>query len=96
MRTGFVYILKCSDGSFYTGVTNDLERRLSEHTASNARSYVASRKPIALVWVSDEMNIQDAILLEKQIKGWRRDKKIALINNQCELLPGLSTAYDKK
>jgi predicted GIY-YIG superfamily endonuclease len=48
------------------------------------------------VWVSDELDIQDAILLEKQIKGWRRAKKIALINEKFDQLPELSTAYCKR
>ena len=96
MRTGFVYILKCSDGSFYTGVTNNIERRLAEHVESQDHSYVASRKPFVLVWTSHELNIQDAILLEKQIKGWRREKKLALINEHYEALPGLSINHSKK
>jgi putative endonuclease len=96
MKTGYVYILKCSDGSFYTGMTNDVERRLFEHNTSKQRSYISNRKPIKLVWVSDELEIQDAILLEKQIKGWRREKKIALINERFDDLPELSVAYFRK
>jgi len=96
MKTGYVYILQCADDSFYTGVTNDVERRLFEHNTSPKRSYISTRKPINLVWVSDELAIQDAIMLEKQIKGWRREKKIALINAEYEKLPELSVAYCKK
>ncbi|NQV16571.1 GIY-YIG nuclease family protein [bacterium] len=96
MRTGYVYILKCSDGSFYTGVKNDLERRLFEHSTGLEYSYTKSRRPLSLVWVSDELEIQDAIALEKQIKGWRREKKIALVNEQYEDLPGLSVAYYRR
>jgi putative endonuclease len=96
MKTGYVYILKCSDGSFYTGMTNDVERRLFEHNTSTKRSYILNRKPLKLVWVSDELGIQDAILLEKQIKGWRREKKIALISEKFEELPDLSVAYFRK
>ena len=93
MKTGHVSILQCSDDSFYTGITNDVERRLYEHNTSTERSYVSNRKPLKLVWVSDEMEIQDAIALEKQIKGWRREKKIALINERYEDLPELAVAY---
>ena len=96
MRTGFVYILKCSDDSFYTGVTNDVERRLYEHNTSTVRSYTINRKPLELVWASHAMDMQDAIVLEKQIKGWRREKKIALINERYEQLPGLSVAYFRR
>ena len=93
MKTGYVYILRCVDRSFYTGVTNDVERRLYEHITSNDGSYTSRRKPLKLVWVSHEFNIQDAIALEKQIKGWRREKKIALINEEYDRLPELARAY---
>ena len=96
MKTGYVYILQCSDESFYTGITNDVERRLFEHNTSNFGSYASKRKPLKLLWVSHELDIQDAILLEKQIKGWRREKKIALINDQYNELPELSVAYCRK
>lgn len=96
MKTGYVYILQCADGSFYTGMTNDVERRFFEHNTSKQRSYISNRKPIKLVWVSDELGIQDAILLEKQIKGWRREKKIALINGEYDKLPELSVAYYRR
>ena len=96
MKTGYVYILQCADGSFYTGITNDVKRRLHEHNTSTQRSYVSTRKPIELMWASDELGIQDAIVLEKQIKGWRREKKVALINERFEELPELSVAYFRK
>ena len=96
MKTGFVYILKCSDGSFYTGVTNNVERRLFEHISGTDKSYTSNRRPLELVWVSHELELQDAIVLEKQIKGWRREKKIALIKEQYEALPGLSVAYFRR
>ena len=96
MKTGYVYILQCADESFYTGMTNDVERRLFEHNTSKQRSYILNRKPIKLVWVSDELGIQDAISLEKQIKGWRREKKIALINAEYDRLPELSVAYCRR
>ena len=96
MKTGYVYILQCSDDSFYTGITNDVERRLYVHNTSTEQSYVSNRKPLKLVWVSDELDIQDAIALEKQIKGWRRQKKIALINERYDDLPELAVAYYRR
>ena len=96
MKTGYVYILQCSEDSFYTGITNDVERRLYEHNTGTERSYVSNRKPLKLVWVSDELDIQDAIALEKQIKGWRRKKKIALINERYDALPELAVAYYRR
>ena len=96
MRTGYVYIIECSDHSFYTGVTNDIERRMYEHNEASTHGYTLSRRPVELVWVSHELPIQDAIALEKQIKGWRRAKKIALINGDFGHLPELSQAYGRK
>jgi len=96
MKTGYVYILMCSDRSYYIGVTNDIDRRLAEHVEGSDNGYTSKRRAVELVWVSDELDIQDAILLEKQIKGWRRAKKIALINEKFDELPGLSVAYYKK
>lgn len=92
MKAGYVYILECSDQSFCTGVTNDIERRLAEHSETMTITYVSKRRPFKLVCLSDELDIQDAILLEKRIKGWRREKKVALINEQFDKLPGLSIA----
>ena len=96
MKTGYVYILECSDQSFYTGITNDIDRRLAEHTEGKIRGYTSNKRPVELVWLSDELDIQDAILLEKQIKGWRRAKKEALFNENYDELPGLSVAYCRK
>jgi len=96
MKIGYVYILECRHKSFYTGVTNNVERRLAWHSESKAPSYVSKRKPFKLVWSSDVLDIQDAIVLEKQIKGWRREKKIALINEDYDDLLELLIAYNKR
>ena len=86
-----VYILQCSDGSYYTGVTNDVERRVFEHNAGeDIYSYTHNRRPVKCVWASDQLDPNQAIELEKQIKGWSRKNKEAIIGNQWELLPGLS------
>ena len=86
-----VYILECSDSSYYTGVTNDLDRRLWEHeTGYDPSAYTFFRRQVKLVysdWISDP---SQAIALEKQIKGWSRAKKEALINGAYYRLPGLS------
>ncbi|MCF7801168.1 MAG: GIY-YIG nuclease family protein [Candidatus Marinimicrobia bacterium] len=96
MKQGVVYILKCSNGSFYTGVTNDLEERLNLHHRGLASKFTAGHLPVELVWNSDTMDINDAISLEKQIKGWRQEKKVALINEEYEKLPGLARKYSLK
>ena len=87
MRKLTVYILKCADDSYYTGVTNNLERRILEHqNGINKTAYTHPRRPIKLVWYSESMDANQAIELEKQIKGWSRKKKEALINQEWDKL----------
>lgn len=90
MRKGYVYILKCSDGSYYTGVTNNPKRRLKEHQDGEASKYTKGRRPVKLVWISEAGEIGYAIEAEKQIKGWSRAKKEALINDDFDLLHELA------
>jgi len=90
MKNYWVYILKCSDGSYYTGVTNNLERRVFEHNAGAGCIYTKSRRPVELVFSEVFGNILDAIAAEKQIKGWRRSKKEALINGDWDKIVELS------
>ena len=75
----WVYILKCSDGSYYVGSTTGLERRLWEHQNGFYKGYTSSRLPVELVWSTDFPTEHDAFLFERQIKGWTRTKKEALI-----------------
>lgn len=86
----YVYILKCNDNSFYTGVTNDLDRRINEHNTGEIKGFTSSRLPVKLVYSHRFTNIDDAIKFEKQVKGWSRKKKEALINNDIESLIKLS------
>lgn len=82
-----VYILKCSDNTFYTGVTNDLDRRLLEHsTGENKDSYTYSRRPVTLVYYELYYDINEAIEREKQVKNWSQAKKKALIEGNSEKL----------
>ena len=91
-----VYILLCSDGSYYTGVTNDILRRLDEHNSGEHKeSYTYSRRPVSLVFSYHFSNIDDAIAIEKQIKGWSRKKKEAIIRNNWDALPELSQCLNK-
>jgi putative endonuclease len=91
MNQYFVYILLCSDNSYYTGVTNDMERRLYEHeNGIDPKSYTFKRRPFKLVFHESFNDITQAIAFEKQIKGWRRAKKEAIINGDWHLLPELS------
>ena len=76
----YVYMLKCSDSSFYVGSTRTtLEMRLAEHEAGTHDGYTAFRRPLALAWSQEFEIITDAIAVERQIKGWSRAKKEALI-----------------
>ena len=79
-RYYYVYILKCSDHSYYTGITSNLDRRLAQHHfGNNPDSYTFSRRPLELVYACDFINPRQAIAFEKQVKGWTRAKKEALI-----------------
>jgi len=91
MKHYYVYILKCSDESYYTGVTNDLEKRFAEHqSGDDPKSYVFKRRPLKLVWSECYNDINQAIEKEKQIKDWTRKKKEALINEDYDELVELS------
>ncbi|MCB9335653.1 MAG: GIY-YIG nuclease family protein [Flavobacteriales bacterium] len=91
MKTYYVYILQCSDNSYYTGVTNDIERRVIEHNlGEDKQAYTYRKRPVKLVWFEYYNDINQAIEKEKQIKGWSRKKKKALINNDFDLLLELS------
>ncbi len=97
MKLIYVYILECSDKCYYVGVTNDVERRVYAHNQGLDRdAFTFLRKPVKCVFVSEGMSSRDAIDFEKQVKGWRREKKEALIRNQWEKLPELSMDYKKK
>jgi len=91
MKLSYVYILKCSDGTYYTGVTSNLNKRITEHQSGKHKdSYTYNRRPIELVFYAEFTDINLAIQSEKQIKKWSRAKKEALINNEFEKLPNLS------
>lgn len=91
MKEYYVYILLCSDKTYYTGVTNDLERRFEEHQSGMyENSYTHNRRPLRMVYQTDFNNIDQAIEFEKKIKKWSKAKKEALINEQYDKLPQLA------
>lgn len=96
MKDYFVYILKCSDDSYYTGVTNNLERRIQEHQNGMIKGYTSNRLPVKLVYSERFLDVNDAIKVEKQIKGWNRKKKEALITGNFDLLVKLSNQKVKR
>ena len=91
MKSYYVYILKCSDNSYYTGVTNDLDRRMVEHQEGlNKTAYTHSRRPVKLEFYTDFQNVNQAIDFEKQVKGWSRKKKEAIIQDNWDQLKPLA------
>ena len=97
MQISYIYILKCADDSYYTGVTSNLEQRMYQHySAYFPDCYTASRRPVELVFYAEFTNIRYAIDKEKQIKKWSRAKKEALINGDYDELPNLAKKKFKK
>ena len=91
MKIYYVYILKCSDETYYTGFTSNLEKRINEHRqGKHIDSYTYKRRPVKLVFSCEFTNVEIAIETEKQIKKWSRAKKEAVINNEYEKLPNLA------
>ena len=86
----WMYILECSDGSYYVGSTKNLERRLSEHQEGLGARYTTRRLPVKLVYCEEYDRVADAFYREKQVQGWTRRKREALINGTPELLPALA------
>ena len=96
MKIIYVYILECADDSFYVGITNDVGRRFIEHsTGIHEDSYTNSRRPVKLVFCRQFNNPMKAIKYEKQVKGWTRAKKLALINNDINSLHELSSCKNE-
>ena len=93
-----VYILKCSDGSYYTGSTDDIKKRLWQHEQGvEPSSYTFSRRPVKLLWASEETQYYyDALRWERQIKGWSRAKKEALIRGEFDTIHEIVKAERKK
>ena len=90
MKHFYVYILQCNDNSYYTGHTDDIEKRLAEHICKEKPSYTSTRLPIKLIFMQEFMRREEAIAAERQIQGWSRKKKEALINGDWDNLVYLS------
>ncbi|MFH1429563.1 MAG: GIY-YIG nuclease family protein [Candidatus Margulisiibacteriota bacterium] len=84
--SGYMYILKCSDGTYYTGSTVDLDRRINEHQSGEGANYTHKRRPVELVYFEEYSRIDDAFYREKQVQGWSRKKKESLINGTLDNL----------
>ncbi len=80
MRTDYVYMLFCFDGTYYTGVTSDMDKRYYQHCYGDKKdSYTYSRRPLRLAWVGESHDINEAIAFEKKLKSWTHAKKRAFI-----------------
>jgi|SRR5579872_2648653 len=91
MESYWVYMVLCTDGSYYTGITNDPERRVAEHNAGmDPHCYTFLRRPVRLVYTGECRDPNEAIRWEKQIKGWSRKKKQALVNDDWQRVSELA------
>ena len=97
MQYFYVYILKCSDGSYYTGHTDNIEARISQHQLGLIKNcYTITRLPVAVVFVQTFASRNEAFNAERKIKGWSKQKKEALIKGDWELVSSLSKKIFKK
>ena len=96
MKFYYVYIVECSDKSFYIGITSNLERRIYEHNVGYDKgAYTYLRRPVDLKWFEQFTNPNEAIKFEKKLKGWSRRKKTALIEEDWERLVLYSKNYSE-
>ena len=87
----YAYMLRCADGSYYVGTARlGLDQRVGEHNVGVYGGYTSTRRPVELVWAQHCLNITDAIAIERQIKGWARAKKEALIRGDYDAMRLLS------
>jgi putative endonuclease len=95
--TFYVYILECADRSYYVGLTErTLDDRLAEHIDGTYQGYTHKRRPVKLVWSEQFGRLTDAIARERQLKGWSRAKKEALIRGDYAALPRLAKTAKKQ
>ena len=86
----YMYILRCADGSYYVGSTRNLEQRMWQHDQGEGAAYTKRRRPLELVYVEEFDRVSEAYAREKQVQGWGRAKREALIGFRGEELPALS------
>lgn len=86
----WMYILECSDGSYYVGSTKNLDQRFMQHQSGKGSRYTSGRLPVKLVYGEEYDRVSDAYCREKQVQNWSRAKREALINGNYEMLPALA------
>ena len=92
----WLYLLRCADQSVYVGHTDDLERRLAQHTSGELGGFTAARLPIVPLWAQEFPTREEALEREHQVKGWSRAKKLALARQDWETLHQLSRSSESK
>jgi len=90
LKPFFVYLLRCADGTYYAGHTDELERRVAQHQAGEIEGYTHERRPVELVWSQETASREEALSAERRIKGWGRAKKEALIAGDWERVKELA------
>jgi len=91
VRQYWVYMVRCLDGTYYVGVTNNVEARIFQHNSGeNEKSYTSGRRPVTLAFASLYYDIEQAVCFEKRLKGWNRAKKEALISKDWNALKKLA------
>ncbi|MFH1541993.1 MAG: GIY-YIG nuclease family protein [bacterium] len=93
---GYMYILECADGTYYTGSTKDLERRLSQHQNGEGANYTKRKLPVTLVYYEEYDRIDTAFYREKQVQGWGHAKKKALVDEKYSDLSVLAKKQWRK
>ena len=92
----WVYLLRCSDGTYYAGHTDNLEKRLTEYQAGFGADYTMRRRPVELVWCEYLRSRDEAFAFERRIKGWSHGKKEALIARDWERVRQLAWSTEKQ
>ena len=87
----WTYILECADGTYYVGSTTDIEARLHQHQVGEGAAYTRRRRPVSLVFTAEFENVVEAYGFEKQVQGWGRRKREALIRGDLSGLPALAS-----
>ena len=93
---GYMYILECSNGSYYTGSTINLELRIQQHQSGEGANHTKKYLPVRLIYFEEFKRIDEAFYREKQVQNWSRKKKEALINGELDKLIYLSIAFRDK
>lgn len=91
----FVYILRCSDDSYYVGSTRNIDTRLEQHNSGRGARYTSTRTPVELVFCEEFVDVGEAYAMEKRIQGWSRKKREALMNGDFASLKSASSRKTK-